>query len=244
MHLQGQRGRKYFKCSKTIRGMCNVGIISAPRAEAVLKEILTKVDSLSLVQDSSGSLQKALRIIDGRIEENKQRQNEAEASHTEFPSRITAKLLSELEHSIAALEAERESLSEQLAADKVINKNDFFEKLDLVSFEGRAAANNLLKRLGLFIFASKNGRTDETYWGSKNNAIPAPFSSESSNLLFYLMHQGSKIRFEAMHDEYVDLQVLQGEMNEIEALFDKTESWDELPPHLLAMWKAKHGVVE
>jgi len=44
-------------------------------------------------------------------------------------------------------------------------------------------------------------------------------------------------------DEYVDLQFTQGEMNEVEAIFAKTESWDDLPPHLLAMWKAKHGVV-
>lgn len=244
MHLQGQRGRKYYKCSKTIRGLCEAGIISALRAEDVFKEILTKVDSLSLVQDSSGSLQKSLQVIDGRIAENKHRQDEAEASHAEFPSRITARLLSELESTIAALEAERENLSEQLAADKVISKDDFFEKLDLVSFEGRAAANNLLKRLGLFIFASKNGRTNETYWVSKNNAIPKLFTSESSNLLFYLMHQGCSIRFEAMHDEYVDLQVLQGEKNETEAILDKTESWDELPAHLLSPIKAKLGIVE
>lgn len=52
MHLQGQHGRKYYKCSKTTRGMCVAGIISAPRSEAVFKELLAKVDSLSLVQDS------------------------------------------------------------------------------------------------------------------------------------------------------------------------------------------------
>lgn len=244
IHLQGQRGRKYYKCSKTTKGICDAGIISAARTEAVFKETLTKVDSLSLVQDSSGSLQKSLQILEGRITELKSKQREAEASHAEFPSRITAKLLHELEASIGTLEAERTTLTEQLTADKVISKDDFFEKLDLVTFEGRAAANNLIKRLGLFIFASKNGRTDETYWVSKSAAIPAPFSSESESLLFYFIHKGASIRFEAMYDEYIDLQVDQGEMNEVEAIFAKTESWDDLPPHLMAMWKAKHGVVE
>lgn len=244
MHLQGQRGRKYYKCSKTTRGLCEAGIISAPRTEEVFKEILTKVDSLSLVQDSSGSLQKALQIVEGRIASLKTRQDDAEASHAEFPSRITAKLLHELEADISALESERGTISEQLVSDNVINKDDFFEKLDLVSFEGRVAANNLIKRLGLFIFVSKNGRTDETYWVSKNNAIPLPFSTEAANLLFYLMHRGKEIQFEAMHDEYVDLQVAQGELNEVEAIFAKTESWDELPAELLALWKARHGITK
>lgn len=240
MHLQGQRGRKYYKCSKTTRGLCDAGIISAPRTEQVFKEILTKVDSLSLVQDSSGSLQKSLQIVEGRIASLKARQDDAEASHAEFPSRITAKLLHELEADIGALESERTAIAEQLASDKVMSKHDFFEKLDLVSFEGRVAANNLIKRLGLFIFASKNGRTDETYWVSKNNAIPLPFSAETPNLLFYLMHRGKEIQFEAMYDEYVDLQLTQGDLNEVEAAFAKTESWDSLPPHMLAMWKARH----
>ncbi|MNH23801.1 hypothetical protein D3C79_837130 [compost metagenome] len=185
-----------------------------------------------------------MQIVEGRIASLKARQDDAAASHAEFPSRITAKLLHELEADIGALESERAAISEQLASDNVMNKDDFFEKLDLVSFEGRVAANNLMKRLGLFIFATKNGRTDETYWITKNNAIPLPFSAETANLLFYLMHRGKEIRFEAMHDEYVNLQVAQGELNEVEAIFAKTESWDELPPELLALWKARHGIAE
>ena len=241
MHLQDQRGRKYYKCSKATRGLCDAGIISAPRTEEAFKEMLPKVDSLSLVQDSSGRLQKSLQVVEGRINSLKARQDDAEASHAEFPSRITAKLLHELEAEIGVLESERAAINEQLASDKVMNKDDFFKKLDLVSFEGRVAANNLIKRLGLYIFVNKNGRTDETYWVSKNNAIPHLFSAESKNLLFYLMHEGGNIRFEALHDGYVDLQVAQGELNEVEAIFAKTESWDELPPELLAMWKARHG---
>lgn len=239
MHLQGQRGRKYYKCSKTTKGMCDMGNISAPRSEAVFKEVLAKVDSLSLVQDSSGSLQKTLQVLDGRISELKARQNEAEASHTEFPSRITAKLLNELESSITTLETERSALAEQLVADRVISKDDFFEKLDLVSFEGRAAANNLIKRLGLRIFANKHERTNETYWITKGDAIPTLFSKEAKDLLFYFINKGKSIRFEAMHDEYVDLQVSQGELSEAAAVFAKEDSWDNLPPHLLEMLKVK-----
>lgn len=54
------------------------------------------------------------------------------------------------------------------------------------------------------------------------------------------MHRGKEIQFEAMYDEYVDLQLTQGDLNEVEAAFAKTESWDSLRPHMLAMWKARH----
>lgn len=243
MHLQGQRGRKYYKCSKTTRGLCDAGIISAPRTEDVFREVLAKVDSLSLVQDSSGSLQKSLQIVEGRIASLKARQSEAEASHAEYPSRITARLLHELEGDIGALETESAAISEQLASNKVMNKDDFFKRLDLVSFEGRVAANNLIKRLGLFVFVQKLGRTNELYWITKNNAIPLLFSAETSNLLFYLTHRAEEIQFEAMHDEYIDLQIAQGEINEVQAILLKTESWDELPPEILALVKAREGLV-
>ena len=196
------------------------------------------------MQDSSGSLQKSLQILEGRIAELKTKQIESEASYTEFPSRITAKLLHELEDSIGTLEVERTTLTEQLVADKVISKENFFEKLDLVSFEGRVAANNLIKRLGLHIFVNKLGRTNEMYSVSKNNAIPTLFSEEAKNLLFYLVHEGANIQFEAMQDEYFDLQVIQGELTDVGAILAKTDSWDELPPELLAMWKTRHGVKE
>lgn len=120
-----------------------------------------------------------------------------------------------------------------------MNKGDFFKRLDLVSFEGRVAANNLIKRLGLFVFVQKLGRTNELYWITKNNAIPLLFSAETSNLLFYLTHRGEEIQFGAMHDEYVDLQMAQGEINEVQAILLKTEDWDELPPDILTIVKAE-----
>ena len=44
--------------------------------------------------------------------------------------------------------ATRDELRGQLASHRVINKEDYLKQLDLVTYEGRAAANSLLKRLG------------------------------------------------------------------------------------------------
>ena len=103
MHLQGFKNRKYFKCANKQKGMCDAGVIGAERSELVFQEVLAKIDSPSLVRSSSGSLTKKLHVIDGRVEELRVKQANAESSHEEFPSRITAKLLQQIETDLATL---------------------------------------------------------------------------------------------------------------------------------------------
>lgn len=210
MHLQGQRKRKYFKCSHSVRGLCDAGIISAPRAETVFAEILSKLDSLSLVQNNTGNITQQLRVNEGRTTELKAKQTDIEAFHFESPSRVTAKQLAELERDIESLEAEHNALSQQLAADKVISKDDFFQKLDLVSYPGRVAANNLVKRLGVHIFALKNRRTDESYFITNNNVKPKD-SPQAENLMFIVIHVRDKITTHAVQDEFFERLIAQGE---------------------------------
>lgn len=233
MHLQGQNGRKYFKCSHAIRGLCGAGIIGAPRAEQAFREILAKLDSLSLVQSNSGAIQKQLQVIEGRIEEARAKQASAEDAHNEFPSRVTAKLLHDLEGEIAKLETDRDSLQQQVAADRVLSKEDFFQRLDLITYAGRAAANNLAKRLGTHVYALKRGRLDEMYTVSETAEIPAPFSPGFDGAMFQVVHVGKDLQINALQDRYTDLQEAQGELTPLQALLDRTESWDELPPDVL-----------
>lgn len=240
MHIQGHRGRKYFKCFNSQRGLCDAGLISAPRAEDVFKEILAKVDSLSLVQDSSGKLAKELQAVDGRIATLKQRLQDTEELHAEAPSRTSAKLLSQLETDLDQLGADRQALAEQMAADKVISKEDFFQKLDLVSYEGRAAANNLLKRLGIHVFAEKLARTNESYRVMSKNIHPEaatedgayPVDALTAGLkysLFSVHHNGKAISIHASSNAILETQVMQGEMTleEAEAL---AMDFSSIPP--------------
>jgi DNA invertase Pin-like site-specific DNA recombinase len=206
MHLQSQRGHKYYKCSHSIRGMCSAGVVSATRTETVFREILAKLDSLSLVQGSSGAIRKKLDVAEGRGEELRVKFAAAEDAHNEYPSRTTAKLLHELESQLAAVDVEKDTLRQQMAVDRVVSKSDFFEKLDVTSFEGRAAANNLTKRLGTKIFVRKNGRCNETYLIS----VTAADASEPS-IIGAITHRNKKIRIDSASEAFDELQKLHGD---------------------------------
>lgn len=134
---------------------------------------------------------------------------EQEAAHSEFPSRSTAKLLAELERDLDILSGEHETLSQQLAADKVISKDDFFQKLDLVTYEGRVAANNLVKRLGVYVYALKRGRTDEVYCVSDTKTIPIALTPSIHNLMFLVLHKQNSIGIYAHQDKYREIEEVQ-----------------------------------
>lgn len=212
MHLQSQRGRKYYKCSYSIRGMCKAGVITATRTEVVFREVLAKLDSLSLVQTSSGSIRKKLDVAEGRIEELRAKFAAAEDAHNEYPSRITAKLLHELENQLATVDAEKDTLRQQMAVDRVVSKTDFFEKLDLTSFEGRAAANNLTKRLGTRIFVRKNGRCNETYLIAVAESYESQEAGSDQSVIGAITHVNSKIRIDSASDAFTELQKLHGDL--------------------------------
>ncbi len=205
MHLQGFKDRKYFKCANKQKGMCDSGVIGSERAELVFQEVLAKIDSLSLVRSSSGSLTKQLRVIDGRVEELRAKQSSAESSHEEFPSRITAKLLQQIETDLETLNVEREALAQNLATDQVVSKSDFFERLDLTSYEGRAAANNLVKRLGVRISVTKLERMNECY------AIAV-----EGTVSFLVYHRETALTIRSVDTHILDKQVLHGEITQEE----------------------------
>ncbi|SDW30519.1 Site-specific DNA recombinase [Pseudomonas syringae] len=203
MHLQASRGRKHFKCANKAKGMCGSGIVTTSRAELVFREVLAKIDSLSLVRTSSGSLTKQLQVVEGRIEELRAKQAEAEASHEEFPSRITARQLQQLESDLERLDSERTVLSQELATDNVLSKEDFFEKLDLISYGGRSAANNLVKRLGVRINVAKWGRLNEAYAVTVNTAPT-----------FVIIHDKDDIAVRALDRASLDKLALHGDIDE------------------------------
>lgn len=201
MHLQGFKNRKYFKCANKQKGMCDSGVIGAERSELVFQEVLAKIDSLSLVRSSSGSLTQKIQVMDGRVEELRAKQANAESSHEEFPSRITAKLLQQIEIDLEALNAEREALAQNLATDQVVSKSDFFERLDLTSYEGRAAANNLVKRLGVRISVIKLERMNECY------AV-----SVEGNVSFLIYNREAALTIRSVDSDILDKQVMHGEI--------------------------------
>jgi DNA invertase Pin-like site-specific DNA recombinase len=209
MHLVNKgrppKGATYIQCHSARKGVCKNGYIRVVRAEAVLREILAKVDSLSLVQSSDGEARKQLTTVTGKLETVTLRHAQMTEDYFTSPSTSVAQMITRLEGEQTALRVEQERLRETLATNQVVSKEDFFDKLDLISFEGRHAANSLLKRLGVRASVMSTGPAEQ--WYRVNTEALA---------LFLVAHTGDQIKVGAFDSRILTLQELQGEITEEE----------------------------
>ncbi|MNE05911.1 Recombinase [compost metagenome] len=154
MHLVNKgkppKGGKYLRCYGSAKGRCVSRTVEIGRSERAYMEILAKVDSLSLVQDSQAKILKEITKTDLRMEKIKSRQAEIESQilnvNDDLPSFVMQTAL-RLSQELKDLKVKRDELKRDSEREKIINKEDFFSKLDLKSYEGRAKANYLLKAL-------------------------------------------------------------------------------------------------
>jgi hypothetical protein len=155
MHLINKgrppKGYTYLQCYLTKKGKCRNGSIRLEQTEIMFKEILTKVDSLALVQDHSAEILAKLEVVMGKLDEVSAKLERTTEAFIKSESTTVAQRLRTLEKEHEHYQAECDVLRQHLASSQITSKADFFNRLDLVSFEGRAAANSLLKRLGIII---------------------------------------------------------------------------------------------
>ncbi|MGF6314961.1 recombinase family protein [Pseudomonas frederiksbergensis] len=154
MHLVNKgrppKGGKYLRCYGSSKGRCTNMQVELGRSERAFMEILAKVDSLSLVQDSQAKIQKEISKIDLQLAKIKKRQAEIESQileiNDDLPSFVMQAAL-RVDQESKTLKAQRNELKRDSQREKILNKEDFFSRLDLLTFEGRAKANYLLKAL-------------------------------------------------------------------------------------------------
>src|SRR5690606_24522263 len=84
------KGGTYLQCYEARKGSCTMPLLRTDRAELAFKEILTKVDSLSLVQSSAAAIRKALSAKEGELEALSGRLQGAIESHEAYPSLSSA----------------------------------------------------------------------------------------------------------------------------------------------------------
>jgi DNA invertase Pin-like site-specific DNA recombinase len=151
MHLINKgstpKGNTYLACAKSRKGLCNAKMVRLDRSELVVREVLAKVDSLALVQDASTKIMKDLAEVDGRLSEQRKKLKELQELLENARSISLAASIARCEGEIQSLELRRTELLTALAADRIVDKDDFLSRLDLDSYEGRSKANTLLKRL-------------------------------------------------------------------------------------------------
>jgi hypothetical protein len=170
------KGSVYLHCSRARKGLCKAKAVRFDRSEIAFREMLAKVDSLALVQDSSAKLGKELSAVEGRLAEQRDKLRQFKADLKTRYTSVVSELVHETEQEVKGLIAQRDSLQAALASESITSKEDFFAKLDLVSYEGRARANALLKRLKVQVKVRRIG--DAYFYSVIRAGIPQVDISE------------------------------------------------------------------
>ena len=210
MHLVNKgklpKGGKYLRCYGAAKGVCKNKLVKLDRSEAVFRELLAKVDSLSLIQDNRGSLQRALDVVEGKIQEVESRLLELQQQVLSLGARLPSSLvsvLSKLEHDLENHRKTRESIKGDLARERIVNKDDFFSKLDLFSFEGRARANSLVKGLDIIVLCE-----------ASSEAIAYTVEAGGKEI-FNVLDIGGQLQFSPSTPEVRDRIALHGDNNSV-----------------------------
>ena len=164
------------------------------------------MDSLSLVQDSQGALQRDGQVLDGKIAEIHSRLGELQDQATavgKLPAMLVQTMV-KLEDELETYHRQREEIKITLSRDRILSKDDFFSLLDLVSFEGRARANALIKSLNILVKVGrpKNPRTSLCI----NYSV-----YQSENLFLHVMDDGEDLVFTPLTRSLTELANAQGD---------------------------------
>lgn len=218
MHLINKgrppKGYTYLQCYSTKKGKCGNGIIRIEQTEAVFKEILTNVDSMSLIHGKSAEIRKSLEVAEGHFRVVADKLQQATEVYTAVATLAGAKRIQELESEHAQCVATRDGLRGQLASHRVINKEDYLKQLDLVTYEGRAAANSLLKRLDIQVQFKRYTPSRFQCWilDKSDEAV----TEEIHQMLFGVLHEDEQITTQPLDPDIYDRQVEQAGANSLD----------------------------
>lgn len=152
LHIASKGARKYYQCREARKGKCEGKAVRLDRSEVVFRQLLAKVNSLSLVQSNTHALSAQLQEVEGRIAEQEATLRGYMDSLRKRQAPSLHMLVAECDDEIAKLQQQRAELEQALATDTIDNKEEFLARLDLTSSDGRARANGLLKRLKILVY--------------------------------------------------------------------------------------------
>jgi DNA invertase Pin-like site-specific DNA recombinase len=143
------KGHTYLVCYKSrTTDDCKAKLVRLDSAELMMREILAKVGDKSLVQASSAQQRQQLQAVEGKLSSEQERLAGYEAGLAEGGySPTLGGLVRKTEQAIDDLRQEVEMLKAALVSDEIIDKEEYFARLDTKNKPGRIEANSLLKRL-------------------------------------------------------------------------------------------------
>lgn len=152
------KGGTYLRCANIGKGGCKAKHYRLEETEAVFRGMLVRLDALSLVQDSSAAIEKELRATEGAKADEKRKLAALEQHLVDSPeSPAIGRAVAKKEAEVNALEKRCRELEADLAAEQGISWVEFLQRLDLVSYEGRARANAVVKRQGVVVLIGPSG---------------------------------------------------------------------------------------
>src|SRR5690606_8885880 len=141
------------------------------------------------------------------------RLQDAVESMEAYPSKAIAQSVQRLEGEQQRLVNDIEELKGQLAADQITDKEDFLSKLDLVSREGRNAANALLKRLSISVFIYVEGEKRAATYFVAESYVSESLKGERYNALFSVDIDDESIKVRPVLLDTMERMVAQNEMS-------------------------------
>lgn len=144
---EGQKAIRWMRCYAAKKAKCDAGSIQVNKLEPVFKEILAKLNILALVQSSASEINAKLEVVSGKLVAERAKLADFKKAYATRRSETVLSLIYETEEAVEALETQEKDYMSDLAADQIVDKEDFFARLDLHSFPGRSRANSILKRL-------------------------------------------------------------------------------------------------
>jgi DNA invertase Pin-like site-specific DNA recombinase len=156
LHLT-TREHKYLICYKARLGQCkDAKFIRLDLAEEYFKQMLAKIDSMALVESSNHELD--AQLMNAKVALSKC-QSDVDYFMNQFRNPETrsnglAMLLAEAEQSVKSAEAHVKEVESLYAKEAIVDKEEFFQRLDLESDEGRHSANALVKQVNVCAYAS------------------------------------------------------------------------------------------
>ena len=141
------KGHAYLRCYAAKKKTCEGGYVRLDDSETIFREVLVKLNSVSLVQESSAEVSRQIAETEARIAEHKLHlQQLADALQTVTSPTLIAEVVRR-EAAVTDLKKRKDDLGLTLASETITDKEAFFDALDLESKEGRSRANALLKDL-------------------------------------------------------------------------------------------------
>lgn len=149
MHLVNKgrppKGNKYLRCSAAAKGNCGSRLVRLSLADIAFREILAKMNSVSLIKDDGRKLKGKVSELSGRIISAEQKLVGIESIMVEEPSVALSRAAKTIEFELEALKKDLETAKIEVSQNLIFNKDDFFQKLDLDTYEGRSAANAFIR---------------------------------------------------------------------------------------------------